>query len=57
MEWQVIVALVVFIPVILLPVAFIWFINGGGMQVVAREWAKRKAAREKKQLAPEVTDI
>ena len=31
MEWQFIVALVVMIPVILLPVAFVWYLNLGGV--------------------------
>jgi hypothetical protein len=31
MEWQIIAALVVAVPVILLPVAFVWFLNVGGI--------------------------
>jgi hypothetical protein len=45
MEWQVIVALVVAIPVILFPATFVWFLNIGGIVHAARE---AKAVREKK---------
>ena len=31
MEWEIIVALVMAIPVILLPVAFVWFLNIDGL--------------------------
>ena len=31
MSWQIIIALIVIIPVILLPVAFVWFLNFGGL--------------------------
>ncbi len=31
MEWQIIVALVVAVPVILLPVLFVWYINLGSL--------------------------
>jgi len=47
MEWQVILALVLAIPVILIPVAFIWYLNIGAIAQVEREARrKRKAARE-----------
>ncbi len=36
MEWQVIVALVVAIPIILFPVAFLWYLNVGGLYRVMR---------------------
>ena len=31
MDWEIIVALVVVIPVILIPVVFVWFLNIGGI--------------------------
>ena len=46
MEWQFIVAIVVMIPVILLPVALVWYLNLGGMYAAVRE-ARRKRAAEK----------
>ena len=45
MEWQVIIALIVIIPVILFPVAFIWYLNIGGIYALIR---KRIEARRKK---------
>lgn len=51
MEWQFIVALVVMIPVILLPVAFVWYLNLGGVFAAMRKARKAKAAE--KQLAAE----
>ena len=48
MEWQVIVALIVAIPVILFPVAFVWYLNVGGIFTALKEaMARRAAAREK----------
>jgi len=50
MEWQIIVALIVIIPVILIPVVFVWFLNFGGLFAVMKRvrerrtaWSKRKA--------------
>ena len=50
MEWQIIVALVIAIPIILFPVAFVWYLNIGGMVQAAR---KAKAAQAKKVEATE----
>ena len=52
MEWQVIVALVLIIPVILIPVAFVWYLNLGGIHAVLKEARERRAVREK-ELKPE----
>ena len=52
MQWQLIVALVVAIPVILFPVAFVWYLNIGGIVQAVREV---KAAREKKAAAVKTT--
>ena len=46
MGWQVIVAMVVMIPVILLPVAFIWYLNFGGIYTAIREARAARAARK-----------
>jgi len=37
MQWQVLVALIIAIPVILLPVAFIWYLNVGGIITAIKE--------------------
>jgi len=50
MEWQFIVALVVAIPIILFPAAFVWYLNIGGIFQRVREAAEEKekvAAGEK----------
>ena len=47
MEWQFIVALVIAIPIILFPVAFVWYLNVGGIYATIREVRARRAAREK----------
>ena len=47
MEWQVIVALVIAIPVILFPAAYIWYLNLGGIYMAIKEARAKKVAREK----------
>jgi hypothetical protein len=48
MEWQVVVALIVAIPIILFPVAFVWYLNVGGIFAAVKEsMARRAATREK----------
>ena len=37
MEWQVILALVITIPIILIPVVFVWYLNIGGVYAAIRE--------------------
>ena len=44
MEWQIIVALVLVIPIILLPVAFVWYMNIGGIYVAIKEARARRIA-------------
>jgi hypothetical protein len=43
MEWLVILILVIGIPVILFPAAYVWYLNAGGVYAAIRE--KRKAVR------------
>ena len=45
MEWQIIVALVIGIPIILLPVVFIWYINVSGLYRVMRDARQREKRR------------
>jgi len=47
MEWEFIVALVVAIPIILFPAAFVWYLNLGCIFQAVQEARKTKAAREK----------
>lgn len=46
MEWQVIVALVIAIPVILLPAAFVWYLNIGGVFQTVKEARARKVTEK-----------
>ncbi len=48
MEWQIILALVLAIPVILVPAALVWYLNASGIFTVIRETRKRRIAREKR---------
>lgn len=47
MRWEFIAGLVIAIPVILFPVAFIWFLNVGGIFAAIREARARRAARRR----------
>ena len=47
MEWQIIIALVIAVPVILFPVALIWYLNIGGMLTAFRQARARRALRDK----------
>ena len=48
MEWWIILALVLAIPVILVPVALVWYFNASGIFTVIRETRKRRIARERR---------
>lgn len=48
MEWQIILALVVVVPLILFPVVFIWYLTGGGLIAALRERQKAKAAAKER---------
>ena len=45
MEWYIILALVLGIPVILLPVAFVWYLNVSGLYQVIRDMRQRRKRR------------
>ncbi|MBC8512548.1 MAG: hypothetical protein H8D32_06165 [Dehalococcoidia bacterium] len=45
MEWQLILALVIGIPIILFPVAFIWYMNVSGLYRVMRDARQREKRR------------
>lgn len=44
MEWQVIVALVLVVPIILIPVLFVWYLNYRGIYAAIKE---RRAIRKR----------
>jgi len=47
MQWEIVVALVVAIPVILFPAAFVWYLNIGGMYAAIKEARARRVVEEK----------
>ena len=51
MQWEFIVALVIAIPVILFPVAFVWYLNIGGVYMAVKEALKRRATLQKSESA------
>jgi len=48
MEWQIIAALALAIPIILLPVLFVWFLNIGGVYAVMKRAQARRTTRVRK---------
>ena len=46
MQWEFIIALLIAVPIILLPAAFIWYLNIGGIYVAIREALKRRATQQ-----------
>ncbi len=52
MQWELIVALVIAIPIILFPAAFVWYLNIGGVVHAVRE---ARTAREKKAATAKTT--
>ena len=52
MNWQVIVALVIAIPIILFPVIFVWYLNMGGIFAAIKEARARRVARRKEKKVP-----
>ena len=51
MEWQFIVALVVMIPIVLVPVALVWYLNLGGIYAAVRKARRSRATRRDAGLA------
>ena len=47
MEWEFIVALVIAVPIILFPAAFVWFLNVGGIYEAVKEVRARRVAQGK----------
>jgi hypothetical protein len=47
MEWQFLLVLIIAIPVILFPAAFVWYFNIGGIYAALKEARQKRAARER----------
>ena len=46
MQWEFVVALIVAIPVILIPVALVWYFNIGGIHAAIKKARDRRVAAE-----------
>ena len=46
LQWEFVVALIIAVPIILFPAAFVWYLNIGGIYQAVREARERRAARE-----------
>ena len=58
MEWQLILALVIAIPIILFPAAYIWYLNIGGLRAaVGKAREERRAAAQAKGGRQPVTKV
>lgn len=57
MEWYVILILVLAAPFLLLPVAFIWYLNVVGMAAAAKESRERKVATQRAEEILEAGDF
>ena len=47
MQWELIVALVIAIPIILFPAVYVWYLNIGGVYAAIKEARERRVAKEK----------
>ena len=47
MHWELIVALIIAIPIVLFPAAYVWYINFGGIYAAVKQFIARRAARQK----------
>lgn len=52
MQWELIVALVIAIPIILFPAAYVWYLNTSGIYAVIKEVRATRLACEKGAKAP-----
>jgi len=48
MQWELVIALVIAIPIILFPAAYVWYLNVGGIYTAIKEARARRVARQKK---------
>lgn len=55
MHWELVIALVIAVPIILFPAAYVWYLNIGGIYSSIKEAKARRIARENK--VKEAVDI
>jgi hypothetical protein len=46
MHWEILIALIIAIPVILFPAAYLWYINVGGIFTTVKEARARRLTRK-----------
>jgi hypothetical protein len=46
-EWQIVIVFIIAVPIVLFPVAFIWYLNMGSVYTAVKEARARRAVREK----------
>jgi hypothetical protein len=51
MQWEFIVALMIAVPLILFPAAFVWYLNVDGIYHAVKRFVAKRAAREPEQAA------
>jgi len=51
MQWELVIALVLAIPIVLFPVAFVWYLNVGGIYAAIKEARVRRVVREEEATA------
>ena len=49
MQWELIVILVIAIPVILFPAAYVWYINIGGLAMLFKEAREKRVNKKRSQ--------
>jgi len=47
MQWELVVALVIAIPIILFPAAYVWYLNIGGIYAAIKEARARRTVHKK----------
>lgn len=47
MQWEIVIALAIAIPIILFPAAFVWYLNIGGVYAAIKEVRERRVTRER----------
>ncbi len=52
MQWEFVVALIIAIPIILLPAAFVWYLNVGGIYAAIKKARAKRAARVARRAEP-----
>ena len=47
MQWEFLVALLLAIPIVLIPVVFVWYLNVGGVYTAIKEGREKQTVRGK----------